>query len=109
MKTISQALIDEIHYPISNGFVENVLIVRGLNSDDDFSKDVALSDSYRGALADCLRSLLFAVNYSEADRSVGSLTPEEKKSILYMANSIYASIGEKEIEVNEKPRVIIGY
>lgn len=31
MKTIQQALIDEIHYPISEGFVENVMIKRKLN------------------------------------------------------------------------------
>ena len=107
MKTVSQALIDEIHYPIGAGFVENVLIARGLSGDVEFSKDIALSESYRGALADCLRSLLFAVNYSEADRSVGSLSSDEKRTILLMANSIYKSLGEKEIEIN-KPKVYIG-
>ena len=30
MKTIQQALVDEIHYPISIGFVENVMIKRNL-------------------------------------------------------------------------------
>ena len=107
MKTIREALIDEVHYPISGGLVENILISRGISCDDDYNKDVAHSDSYRGALADCLRSLLFAVNYSEADRSVGTLSSEDKKSILNLANSIYASIGEKGIEIN-KPKVYIG-
>ena len=109
MKTIQEALIDEVHYPISGGLVENILIARGLTCGDEYSKDVAHSDTYRGALADCLRSLLFAVNYSEADRSVGSLSSEEKKMILNLANSIYSSIGEAKIEAIDKPRVYIGY
>lgn len=107
MKTICEALIDEIHYPLSKGFVENVLIKRGLNGDDDFGLNVSQSDDYRGAVADCLCSLLFSVNFSEADRSVGSLSSEDKKNILQLANSIYTSIGEKEIKVN-KPKVYIG-
>ena len=106
MKTVCEALIDEIHYPISFGLVENILIARGMKCDDEYSMDVARSDSYRGALADCLRSLLFAINYSEADRSVGALSAEDKKTILFLANSIYKSIGEKEIAIN-KPKVYI--
>lgn len=108
MKTICEALIDEIHYPLGRGYVENVLITRGLNSDDDFDRDVANSDSYRGAIADCLRSLLYSVNFSEADKSVGSLSSEDKKRILHIANSIYSSIGESPIEYEKKPRVYIG-
>lgn len=107
MKTICEALIDEIHYPIGVGCVENILIARGMNCDDEYNKDVAHSDSYRGAVADCLRSLLFAINYSEADRSVGTLSAEDKRTILHLANSIYKSLGEKEIEIN-KPKVYIG-
>ena len=40
MKTIQQALVDEIHYPISIGFVENVMIKRNLNGDDEFGYDI---------------------------------------------------------------------
>lgn len=107
MKTVSQALIDEIHYPISIGLVENILIARGMDCDDEYDKDVAQSDSYRGALADCYRSLLFSINYSEADRSVGNLSSEDKKMILKMMNCIYTSIGEPVIEYNDKPKVYI--
>jgi hypothetical protein len=109
MKTICEALIDEIHYPLSKGYVENVLIKRGLFCDDDFDCDVSRSDSYRGAVADCLRSLLFSVNFSEADKSVGSISSEDKKRILKMANNIYSSIGEEVIEFEDKPKVHIGW
>ena len=56
MKTIQQALIDEIHYPISVGYVETVMIKRRLNADDEFDYDVSCSNEYLGALADCLWS-----------------------------------------------------
>ena len=61
MKTIQQALVDEIHYPISIGFVENVMIKRNLNGDDEFGYDIDHSNEYQGALADCLWSLVQAI------------------------------------------------
>ena len=58
MKTIQQALIDEIHYPIPEGFVENVMIKRKLNPVGDCDSDTMNSKEYMGALADCLWSLV---------------------------------------------------
>lgn len=109
MKTICDALLDEIHYPLSKGFVENVLIKRGLDCDDDFDKDVSDSVPYKGAVADCLYSLLYSVNFSEADKSIGLLSSEDKKHILKIANNLYTSIGEKPKDVYDKPKVYIGY
>lgn len=63
MKTVQQALKDEIHYPISEGFVENVMIKRNLKADDEFDYDMAHSDDYQGAVADCLWSLVQAINF----------------------------------------------
>ena len=108
MKTIQQALIDDIHYPISVGFVENVMIKRNLNLDDEFSNDIADSNEYQGALADCLWSLVQTVNFSEADKSVGSLSDKQLTVILNEANSIYKSIGEQAKELEPKPMVHIG-
>ena len=48
MKTIQQALIDEIHYPIPEGFVENVMIKRKLNPVGDCDSDTMNSKEYRG-------------------------------------------------------------
>ena len=54
MKTIKQALIDEIHYPIGSGIIENKMILRGLNADDEFDMEAAKSNAFIGAVADCL-------------------------------------------------------
>lgn len=107
MKTVCQALIDEIYYPISLGKVENIIIERDLDGDADYSRKVSLSISYKGAKADCLFSLLQAINFSEADKSVGTLTDAQRKSILKMANALYKEIGEEEKEDPLTPRVYI--
>lgn len=108
MKTIQQALIDEIHYPIPIGFVENVMIKRNLNSDDEFNYDISHSNEYQGALADCLWSLVQAINFSEADKSFGALSDKDKKLILLHVNSIYDTIGEPSVELEPKPKVYVG-
>lgn len=108
MKTIQQALIDEIHYPIPEGFVENVMIKRKLNPVGDCDSDTMNSKEYMGALADCLWSLVQAINFSEADKSFGSLSDKDKERILLRVNSIYNAIGEPSVELEAKPIVYIG-
>lgn len=108
MKTIQQALIDEIHYPIPVGFVENVMIKRGLNAEDGFTFEVSHSNEYMGALADCLYSLIQAINFSEADKSIGSLSDKQITAIVSRMNKIYETIGEEPKEVELKPVVYIG-
>ena len=108
MKTIQQALIDEIHYPIPEGFVENVMIKRKLNPVGDCDSDTMNSKEYMGALADCLWSLVQAINFSEADKSFGSLSDKDKERILLRVNSIYNPIGEPSVELEAKPMVYIG-
>ena len=103
MKTVGQALIDEIHYPISVGMIENKLIMRGLAFDDEFGIEVATSKEFIGAVADCLYSLIEAPNFSEADKSI-SLS--DKSLILKKVNALYKSIGEKEMSL-DSPMVYI--
>ena len=79
MKTIKQALIDEIHYPIPLGFVENKMIERQLSGDDEYTFEVAKSKEWKGALADCLYSLIQAVSLSESDKSIGTLSDKDRK------------------------------
>lgn len=107
-KTIREALIDEVLYPVSEGYVDNVIIKRGLDADGDFTIDVDNSSSYKGAVADCLYSLIQAVDFSEADKSVGNLTDEQRKQILKKVNALYGEIGEPLVESGE-PKVIFGY
>lgn len=106
MKTIKQALIDEIHYPIPEGFVDNKLIERELDGSAEYSLSIHNSDNWKGALADCLYSLLQAVNFSEADKSVGSLSDKDKERLLVRINNLYKEIGEDEVE--GLPMVYIG-
>ena len=107
MKTVIQALRDEVIYPIPYGKVENIAIRRGLNGDENFSADIAAGNSYKGALADCLFSLIQAINFSEADKSVGVLTDTQRKAILKRANALYGEIGEEAKEDAAAPKVYI--
>lgn len=94
MKTIKQALIDEIHYTIPLGFVENKMIERQLNGDDEYTFEVAQSKEWKGALADCLYSLIQAVSLSESDKSVGTLSDKDKERLIVRVSALYKSIGE---------------
>lgn len=107
MKTVRQALIDEIHYPIGTGVVENKLIERELDGDATYTAAVSRSDGYKGALADCLCSLLQAIDFSESDKSVGNLTDEQRKLVLKRANALYEEIGEPPFDGGE-PMVYFG-
>ena len=107
MKTVLQALRDEIHYPIPVGFIENKLIERQLEGDDCYSSEISNTGSWKGALADCLYSLLQAVTYSESDKSVGTLSDEDKKRLLVRINALYKSIGEATVSLGQ-PMVSIG-
>ena len=107
MKTVFQALKDEIHYPIPNGYIENVCIKRELELTEGFTAEKAKDSAYKGALADCLFSLLQAVNFSEADKSVGALSEAQRKAILKQANQLYGEIGEEEKDDYSQPKVYI--
>lgn len=106
MKTIKQALIDEIHYPVSLGFVENKMIERQLNGDDEYTFEVAQSKEWKGALADCLYSLIQAVSLSESDKSIGTLSDKDKERLLVRINALYKTIGES--PALGQPMVYIG-
>ena len=106
MKTIKQALIDEIHYPIPLGFVENKMIERQLNGDDEYTFEVAQSKEWKGALADCLYSLIQAVSLSESHKSIGTLSDKDKERLLVRINALYKTIGES--PALGQPMVYIG-
>ena len=101
MKTVGEALISEVHWPLPDGFVETVCIKRNLDIEEEFSYDLSRSVEYKGALADCLFSLVQAINFNEADKSFGNLTDYQRKIILRCANALYAEIGEEEKDTAE--------
>lgn len=106
MKTIKQALLDEIHWPLPIGFVENKLIERELNGDDDYTPEVFKSAQWKGCLADCLLSLLQSFSLSEAGKSIGSLSDKDKERLLVRIKSLYKEIGEE--PALGEPTVYIG-
>jgi hypothetical protein len=50
---------------------------------------------------------LQAVNFSEADKSVGNLTDAQRKVILNIANKYYGEIGEEQKDDPLSPKVYI--
>lgn len=77
---------------------------RGLSPEDELTIDVLKSSEFKGAVADCLWSLIEAPNISEADKSISL---GDRKAILSKVNSIYLSIGEKAVDIVDKPSVQI--
>lgn len=107
MKTVVQALISKVHWPLPYDFVETTCIERGIDSEKEFTIDIANSNEYKGALADCLYSLVQAINFSEANKSVGNLTDKQREILLRRANKLYKEIGEEEKD-DGSPTVYFG-
>ena len=105
MRTIADALKDEIHYPLPDGFVLNKLIERDLAGEDYINAEIYKSKAFKGAVADCLWSLVQAPNISEADKSV---TLPDREYIIKLANTYYRDIGEAEKTYGE-PTVCFGW
>lgn len=87
--------------------MDNKLIERQLNGDDEYTFEVHNSNEWKGALADCLYSLLQAVSLSESDKSIGVLTDKDKERLLIRINNLYKEIGEDEVDLG-LPTVHIG-
>lgn len=104
MKTILQALADEIPYPLGLGFLGNRLLARGIDGDEAVNMDVLNSKEFIGAKADCLFSLVEAPNFSESDISISL---QNRDLILKKANYLYSSIGEEEKSIDQ-PTVYAG-
>lgn len=103
MKTIYEALKDEVHYPISEGFIRNKLIARDLDAESDVTAEVLRSNEFKGAVADCLVSLIQAPDIAEDELKI---TLQDRNSILRRANYLYSTIGEDPISLS--PMVYVG-
>ena len=104
MRTIAQALIDEIDYPINDGKIENKLMRRGLDGSGEITAEILDSPEFNGAVADCLYGLIEAPNFSESDISISL---QDRDLIIKKVNAIYASIGEESKDLG-LPKVYIG-
>ena len=104
MRTVRQALKDEITYPLSDGIILNKLLRRGLDGDSPVDSSVINSKAFLGAKADCLMEFLIAINFSESDISI---SVSDRNMILKQANWLYSHIGEEERTLDQ-PKVYIG-
>ena len=107
MKTVLQALKDEIYYPINDGLLVNKLIARGVHPEEECTMSFLGSDAWKGALADSLLTLIQAVNISEGDKSYGALTDTQRRALLLRINNLYGAIGEEEVQIEPTPMVSI--
>lgn len=82
------------------------MIERQLNGDDEYTFEVTQSKEWKGALADCLYSLIQAVSLSESDKSIGTLSDKDKERLLVRINALYKTIGES--PALGQPMVYIG-
>lgn len=82
------------------------MIERQLNGDDEYTFEVAQSKEWKGALADCLYSLIQAVSLSESDKSIGTPSDKDKERLLVRINALYKTIGES--PALGQPMVYIG-
>ena len=98
MKTVGQALVDEVHIPIPYGFVENACIKRDIDIESEFTGDVARSDAYKGTLADCLLSLIQAVSFSEAFKSIVYITLSARRRFHLLQSRQFTLIADESIE-----------
>lgn len=96
MRTVRQALIDEVFYPLAEGKVDNVILCRDLDGEAEVDKETLKSDAFIGAVADCLSAVIEqALNFSEADKSVSVPSAQQIVLLKKRINNIYASIGEE--------------
>ena len=84
------------------------MIFRCLDAEGECTSEVMHSKEFMGALADCLYSLIQAINFSEADKSIGSLSDKQITAIISQMNKIYEAIGEEPKEIELNPIVYIG-
>lgn len=86
--------MDEIHYPIPEGYVENKLLLRGLDGEGEVDMHILKCNEFKGAVADCLWSLLQSPqSFSEANKSISR---PDIDAIVKLANEYYREIGEPE-------------
>lgn len=107
-RTIKQALIDEVFYPLAEGKIDNVLLMRSLDGDEEVTRESLLSNEFKGALADCLTAVIEqALNFSEADKSVSMPSATQISLMAKRVTALRKSIGEANDDLGE-PCVTFG-
>jgi hypothetical protein len=103
---ILTALKTKSSYPLSNDTLMAILIQRDLNSEEDFTKGIADSRMFQGAVADLYILLATQPNITEGGMSVSQ---NDASTFLSLANRIYKNIGETDKGTNQSYTRFIGY
>lgn len=103
---ILTALKTKSSYPLSDDTLTAILIQRDLDGEDDFTKVVANSSIFQGAVADLYVLLATQPNITEGGMSVSQ---NDASTFLSLANRIYSNIGEANKGTNQSYTRFIGY
>lgn len=104
MRTMLEAFKDEVGFPVSEGYLRNRLLARGISPEDECLPDVFTSKSFLGAVADTLLGLVRMPNIQEGDMRI-DLT--NRGLLVEQANAIYKSIGEPAVSEKDKPKASV--
>ncbi|MCQ2257833.1 MAG: hypothetical protein MJZ41_07570 [Bacteroidaceae bacterium] len=99
--TIQNALKAQVQYPLPADFFTATLMKRGLNGDDECTKEVLDSPQFTGAHADCLKQVIIYPN--SISQGGISISKTDRSSLINIANRLYQSIGEEGID--ERPKI----
>lgn len=88
--TTLEAIKARVNYPMTDAQAEEKLAGRGVDTYDEYDKDMAESKEFQLAYADCLRFILTMVNLSQG----GSITAQNAAGIQGTANAIYKKYDE---------------
>lgn len=99
--TVLAALKAQVQYPLPESFFLFVMIKRGLE-DVVCTETVSNSSAFKGAMADCLKQIVFHPN-SISEGGI-SISKAEVASIKAEANRLYREIGEEPIG-GEVPKI----
>lgn len=104
MRTILEAFKAEVGYPVSEGYLINRLLSRGLCPDEVCTAEVLRGNAFLGTMADTLIGIVRMPNIQEGDMRI-DLT--DKSLLIKQANSIYRQLGERVVGEDEKPKPMV--
>lgn len=92
--TILEAFKSRVKYPLDDNLLSSILIDRGVEEDDTYTKEVGISKEYQLCRADLL---IAQIDTPQVQDNGTSINPTDKSNFITLANSIYEKYGEPQI------------
>lgn len=92
---ILTAIRNSVSFPLEDNQVEVIAVKRGLDTNLEYSKDVALSKEFELVYADVLRLIVTQPNVSEGGVSI---SVSDKATLVSIANRVYGKYDEPIIQ-----------